>query len=366
MTGDVRVDAELLRAFVAMALGAVGVREEDARITADVLVTSDLRGHESHGVARLETFYVRPIQSGRIDPMARMAVRHETAATLVCDAANGLGQPAAKRAMDLCIAKARTAGVCVASVRHSNHYGIAGYYAMQALAHDMIGFCCTDAGPLAVPTGGRAAVLGSNPIAFAAPAGRQRPFVLDMATSVVPVGKVEVKARRAAPLPAGWAVDEEGRPATDAREVLDRLDGALLGGLMPLGGLEAGHKGYGLSVMVDILCGVLAGARSGLGGQGAHSADSAADVGHVVGAIDIAAFGPVDDFMRDMDAYIDKLHHVPPAPGVDRVRVAGELEFEAEQDRLRDGIPLHPDVAASLRALGDELGIATPRGRAGL
>jgi L-2-hydroxycarboxylate dehydrogenase (NAD+) len=355
---DEQVDAGRLRAFAAALLRAAGAREEDARITADVLVAADLRGHESHGVARLERFYVRPLLSGLINPHAREVVQREAAAIAVIDADNGLGQPAAKRAMDRCIAKARDAGMCLIAVRHSNHYGIAGYYAMMALDHGMIGISCTDAGPLAVPTGGRAAMLGSNPIAFAAPAGRNRPFVLDMATSVVPVGKVEVKARRGVPLPVGWAVDEAGLPTTDADLVLDRLGRRLPGGLMPLGGLEAGHKGFGLSAMVDILCSVLAGARAHLGEPQVLSEREPADVNHVVAAIDIAAFGSLEEFSRDLDTYIDGIHRVPPAPGVDRVRVAGEPEAEAEEERLRDGIPLHAGVAASLRALGDELGVA--------
>ena len=154
---------------------------------------------------------------------------------------------------------------------------------------------------------------------------------------------------------------DEGQPTTDAEAVLERLDHGLPGGLMPLGGIDAGHKGYGLSAMVDILCSVLAGARSHLGNQRARTPDEPIDVGHVVAALDLAAFGPVDEFKRDMDAYIDALHRVPQAPGVDRIRVAGEPEFEAEQERLRHGIPLHAGVAASLRALGDELGIAMPR-----
>jgi L-2-hydroxycarboxylate dehydrogenase (NAD+) len=355
--GDVCVDAEALRAYAAALLQAAGAPEDDARITAEVLVASDLRGHESHGVARLEPYYVRPLLQGTINACPQVAVRHETAATIVIDADNGLGQPASKRAMDRCIVKAREAGMCMAAIRHSNHFGIAGYYAMQALTHEMIGIACTDAGPLAVPTGGRAAMLGSNPIAFAAPAGRNRPFVLDMATSAVPIGKVEVKARRGMPLPTGWAVDADGQSASDAADVLDRLGHHLPGGLMPLGGVEAGHKGYGLSMMVDILCSVLAGARAHLGDPHTFSAGEPADVNHVVAAISIAAFGTVEEFTRDMDAYIDGMHRVPPAPGVDRVRVAGEPEFEAEEERRRSGIPLHESVATSLRALGAELGI---------
>jgi LDH2 family malate/lactate/ureidoglycolate dehydrogenase len=360
MITEVRVDAQKLRGFVTALVAACGAPEEDARILADVLLASDLRGHESHGVARLERFYVRPLLAGRIDPHATLTVQHETAATLLFDARNGLGQPATKRAMDACIEKARTSGMCIASIRHSNHYGIAAYYAMQALEHDMIGFCCTDSGPLAVPTGGRFPVLGSNPIAFAAPAGRNWPFVLDMATSVVPVGKVEVKARRAVPLPSGWAVDADGQPTTDSQGVLERLEQHLPGGLMPLGGIEAGHKGYGLSVMVDIMCGVLAGARFGRPKREGPVPGGPADVGHMVGAIDIAAFGPVDEFKRDLDDYIDAMHEVPHAANTDRVRVAGEPEFEAQEQRLREGVPLHEEVEESLRRMSADLGVALP------
>ena len=352
---DEVVDADSLRQFAAAALEAVGTSEEDAAIVADVLVAADLTGHESHGVARLEEMYVRPVQRGAIDAGASLVTVHERAATLVLDAQNGLGQPAAKRAMDLCIARAREAGTCMAVVRNSNHYGIAGYYPMLAAAQDMIGVCCTTAGPLVVATGGRTSLLGTNPLAFAAPAGRHQPFMLDMATSVVPIGKVEVKARRQTPLPAGWAVDAQGRTATDAAEVLARTSGDLTGGLVPLGGLEAGHKGYGLAVMVDILSGVLAGARVSLHVREAKGRGESAGVGHFVAAIDLAAFGAVDEFKEAMDAYIDDLHAAPRAPGVDRLMVAGEPEFEARQRHLRTGLPLHGGVAASLKKLGREL-----------
>lgn len=358
---EVRVEADALRGFVAQALERVGVATADARVVADVLVASDLRGHESHGVARLDRFYVEPIQHGRIEPRAQTVVVRETAATAVLDAGYGLGHPAGKTAMELCIAKAREAGTCMATVRQSNHYGIAGYYAMLALPHDMIGVSCTNALSLVVPTGGRRPVFGSNPIAFAAPAGRHRPFVLDMATSMVPSGKVEVKARRGEPLPVGWAVDEEGRPTTDAQAVLDRLEQGSAGGLMPLGGVDAGHKGYGLGVMVDILSGILAGAGAGLSiyGEG-DERGRPADVGHVFAAIDLAAFGAVDTFKASMDAYIDVLHQETPAAGVDGVYVAGEPEFETEELRLREGIPLHARVVEELHTLARRVGVPVP------
>ena len=354
---DVLVEAASLRRFVAEVLETVGMDGEDAGIAADVLVAADLRGHESHGVARLEGHYVRHLQSGRIRPRAALQTVRGTASTLVLDAGNGMGHPAARRAMELCIARARQAGSCVALVRHSNHYGMAGYYPLLAAAQNMIGFCCSTAGSLVVPTGGRSAMLGTNPIAFAAPAGRHRPFMLDMATSVVPIGKVEVKARRETPLPPGWALDPEGRSTTDAAAVLEHAEGDRMGGLLPLGGLEAGHKGYGLAAMVDIAAGLLAGAPASLYMRETVARGEGAGVGHLMAAIDIDALVPLDEFKRDLDAYIDDLHHTPPAAGTERVMVAGEPEFEAEEQRLRDGLPLHAGVAASLQELGRRLGV---------
>jgi LDH2 family malate/lactate/ureidoglycolate dehydrogenase len=264
--------------------------------------------------------------------------------------------------MDLCIAKAREAGTCVAVVRRSNHYGIAGYYPMMAVAQDMIGVCCTTAGALVVPTGGRTMLLGTNPLAFAAPTRRNRPFMLDMATSVVPIGKVEVKARRATPLPLGWAVDGQGKPDTDSVAMLARTFGDMTGGLVPLGGLEAGHKGYGLAAMVDILSGVLAGATVSLHIRESMAGGKGADVGHMIAAIDIGAFfDSVDEFKDAMDTYIDDLHAAPVAPGIERVRVAGEPEFDTRERYLRNGLPLHAGVAASLRELGEELKVPSFR-----
>lgn len=348
------IDAADLNDFVTAVLEAVGVAADDARTTSEVLVEADLRGHESHGVSRLHEFYVRPIQAGQIDPGARLAVLHSTAATLCLDAANGLGQPAGRRAMEMCIARARQAGMCLATVRHSNHFGIAGYYAMLALPHDMIGIASTNSTPLVVPTGGSTVMLGTNPIAIAAPAERHQAFVLDMATSVVPAGKVEVKARRGEPLPAGWAVDGTGQPTTDARAVLQAIYARRPGGLMPLGGAQAGHKGYGLAAMVDVLCGVLAGAGAGMA---VGMEDAPADVGHFFAAIDLAAFGSANAIEQSMDAYIEALHASPHAAGVERILVAGEPEFETAELRRREGIPLHPAVAESLRLLGAEFGV---------
>ncbi len=358
---DLLVDAGALRGFVSLVLQAISVAPEDADTVADVLVTADLRGHESHGVARLDGFYVRRIHSGQIDPRATTTVLRESAATAVLDAGHGLGHPAGKRAMALCIDKARQAGTCVVTVRRSNHYGIAGYYAMMALPHDMIGVSCTNSLAMLVPTRGRSPALGTNPIALAAPAGRRPPFVLDMATSVVPMGKVEAKARRDEPLPPGWAVDAAGLPARDAQAVLDASDAHQAGGLMPLGGLEAGHKGYGLAAMVDVLCGALAGARAGVAVYGEkYDRGEPADVGHIFAAINLQAFGPVEEFKRSMDDYIDALHATPLADQSLPVLVAGEPEMEHERNRMLHGIPLHDRVAENLRDLARRTGVPVP------
>ncbi len=200
------------------------VPEEDARIAADVLVAADLRGIDSHGVARLGSYYVNWIKEGVVRPRPQVRIVAETPATAVIDAGAGLGQPVSYRAMEKAIQKAREVGSGFVTVRNSNHYGIAGYYAMMALEHDCIGLSMTNAGALVMPTFGRDAMLGTNPIAVAAPAGDERPFVLDMATSIVTHGKVEVYDRLGKPLPVGWATDETGTPTTDTGRVLENLE----------------------------------------------------------------------------------------------------------------------------------------------
>ncbi len=214
-----RVDAQALKRFVAGVFEGLGVPPEDAEITADVLVEADLRGINSHGVARLPR-YVKGLREGLIEPQAEVKVVRETPATALLDGGNGLGQVVGVRAMERCIRKAEEVGAAFVSVRNSNHYGIAGYYAMMALPHDMIGVSLTNSRPLVVPTFGKRAMLGTNPISVAVPTKDERPFVLDMATSIVPMGKVEVAHRKGEPLPLGWAVDGEGRPTTDAATVL--------------------------------------------------------------------------------------------------------------------------------------------------
>jgi len=347
------VSAADLRAYVVRFLRRFDVPAEDARIAADVLVTADLRGIESHGVIRLQSYYGSRLQQGLIDPHASLTVLHETPATLALDGGNGLGQPIAYRAMTRCIEKAQETGAALVTVRNSNHYGIAGYYAMMALPHQMIGLSLTNSQPLVVPTYGRQAMVGTNPIAIAVPARHERPFVLDMATSVVPIGRVTVHQKQGLPIPLGWAVNAEGVPTTDPNEVVGGR-----GAVMPLGGTaeHRGYKGYGLGVMVDILCGVLSGAAFGMHvGHPEHG--GAANIGHFFAAIRIDAFRDLADFMTDMDQMIRELKESPKAKGEERIYIAGEKEYELAEYRQAHGIPLHVTTVAMLKKVGDEVGV---------
>ena len=361
---DIRVQPEPLQAFCGEVLESLGVPPEDAAVVADVLVTADVRGTSSHGVARLG-LYVSELRAGHAQPRPQVEVVRETPVTALLDGGGGLGPPVSKRAMRLAMDKAQDVSAGFVSVRNSNHFGIAGYYAMMALARDMIGISMTNAAVLVAPTFGRDARLGTNPISVAAPAGKEHPFVLDMATSTVSYGKVEVYDRKGEPMPLGWATGEQGEPTTDAARVignLERRKGPALGGLLPLGGigeLLSGHKGYGLALVVDILSGVLSGAgyadRMYL--QDSEGKGLPANVGHFFGALRIDAFRPVDEFRATMDDLIHRMKATPKVAGQERVYIHGEKEFETAEERQREGVILHPAVVADLRATAKEHGI---------
>lgn len=351
-----RYDIGALTAFTTAVLDRAGVRPEDATITADVLIGADVYGIESHGIARLG-FYARLIAADLIDLKASPVVAGETPVTTVVDARNGLGPPAAHWAMTRCVRKARDVGLAMVTVRNSNHFGIAGYYAMMAATQGLIGLAATNAGPQLVPWRGRDPMLGTNPLAVAVPAGRERPFLLDMATSTVSWGKIEIARRDAQPLPVGWALDADGAPTTHPEEA-DLL--------LPLGSGEAqgGHKGYGLAALVDILCGPLAGAAFGPRVSGMRTRPPRpSGIGHFFAAWRPEAFRPTDEFGADMDELIRGLRGSAPARGQERVAVAGDPEFDAEADRRARGIPLHPAVVGELEEIGTGVGVAFPRPR---
>jgi LDH2 family malate/lactate/ureidoglycolate dehydrogenase len=357
----VTVRADALAGFCAEVFEKMGVSPEEARITADVLVTANLRGIDSHGVARLAR-YVNGLREGVMIARPEEKVVTETPTTITIDAGAGLGQPVSHRAMNKAIEKARQYGCGFAAVRNSNHYGIAGYYAMMALGHDMIGMSTTNADLLVVPTFGRDAMYGTNPLALAVPAGAEKPFVLDMATSTVPRGKLEVYHRLEKAMPLGWATDEKGVPTTEAGRVLDNFTKRAGGGLLPLGGAGeefSGYKGYGIGMMVEILSAVLPGAAylTAVYPRDAQGKPLPANLGHFFGVWRLDAFRPAAEFKADMDGLIRQLKGGRLAEGATRIYVHGEKEFEEASRRGQHGIPLGAKVEASLKQIAADLGL---------
>ena len=341
-----------LKDYVVRYFTKLDVPEADARIAADILVSADLRGVDSHGVIRLTTYYGSRLRKGLIDPRPQVKILAETPATLRLDGGTGLGQVVSYRAMKRCIEKAKEVGTALVTVKNSNHYGIAGFYAMMALEEDMIGISYTNAQSLVAPTYGRTAVLGTNPIGVAVPAGKEHAYVLDMATSIVPIGRITVFEKAGKQIPEGWGVDKEGVITTDPSEVLNG------GALMPLGGVDVmrGYKGYGLAMLVDIFSGVLSGAAT-LGHVGHPGENIPADVGHFFQAVRIDALRPVDEFKQHMDEMIQELKSAPKAAGHERIYIPGEKEFELAEKHRRTGVPLMVEVVNMMKKDGLEVGV---------
>ncbi|MCA9857247.1 MAG: Ldh family oxidoreductase [Dehalococcoidia bacterium] len=340
------VQSAALREQIAAIFVARGVPEDHARTVAEILVAADLRGVDSHGAINVVR-YVTDIDTGNYTIPQALEVVVDSPAIAVLDNGDGFGFVGAHRAMSMAIEKAREVGIGQVALRRGHHIGMAAYYPMMAAEQDMIGMCVTNSTPHMRPVGGLGAKVGTNPIAFAAPAGEERPFVLDMATTTVANGKIRVAHRLGLPLPEGWAVTaEDGTPVLEAPEkAADWWTLEPLGGTLPLGG----HKGYGLGVMVDILAGLLSG--------GGFSREL--PTGHNQAwfmAIDIGRFRPIDEFKAHMDAMIRELHSTPPAPGSERVLVAGDPEAETYERRSREGIPLQRKLVEEIRAKAEELG----------
>jgi ureidoglycolate dehydrogenase (NAD+) len=348
----VSIAAPRLASFVAAALQRVGVPASEAEIVADTLVEADLRGVHSHGVMRLP-IYVKRIQSGLVRARASVTVTSQGPAFAQVDAHNSLGQVVSVRAMDLAIEKARAGGVGVVGVGHSTHFGAAAYYALRAATQNLIGVAVTNTLPLMPAVGGAARIVGNNPIAYAVPAGRHRPIVLDIATSVVAAGKIQRARGRGDRVPLDWGVDSAGVP-TDRPEAI--LDGGML---LPAGG----HKGFGLAMIFDLLCGPLVGTAWSSGVAGLSLPDHARpqDVGHLFMALDVAQFRPLAAFVAEVDRYIDLVHASPRAPGVERIYVPGEIEFETAETRRRDGIPLDPNILDDLARLAKDFSLEPVR-----
>jgi len=355
MTAETRVPKDRLTAFCTTVFEKLGVPPVDARIATDVLVLADLRDKGSHGVARMPR-YVDGLRKGLMMTTDHSSIVRETNTSALIDGGKSLGQVVGRKAMRLAIEKASSAGMGFVTVRNSNHYGIAGYYSLMAVEHGCIGLSMTNAAPLVVPTFGRDAVLGTNPIAIAAPAEGD-PFLLDMATSVVPRGKLEVYDREGKNMPLGWAVGAKGTGTSDPKEVLQNFSTHGGGGILPLGGEGeqfSGHKGYGLAMAVEMLCAILSGSPFGLG---TNVDESTTAIGHFFGAIKVEAFRPLADFRRDMRLFMEDIHRVPKAEGHEHIYVHGEKGFASQRDRIERGIPLGPKVVDSLKKIGDSTGV---------
>ena len=344
----VRVDHNRLRETTKALFVSHGVPSGDAEIGADVLVRADLRGVDTHGVSNMLSHYLSDFRNGVINPKPEVHVLRETAATANLHSDDGLGVIVAPKAMEIAVRKAKDAGVGMVTVAFGRHLGMASYHAMMAMEHDMIGVCVTNAGPRVVPTFGAVPRLGTNPIAVAAPAGSEPPFVFDVATSVVAGNKITIAQRLGTKLVGGWTAESDGTPVMEESDP-PSVDVAAL---LPLGSTRemGSHKGFGLGCVVDILSGILSGGGYGMfpGRPYNH---------HMVAAYRIDAFTDVDAFKAMMDEFLQTLKATPPAPGHERVIVPGEPEWETEQDRLANGIPLHEEVIGWFRATCGEMGI---------
>ena len=341
-----------LKAFIQEALIKLGLPEANAATVAALMAEVDLQGSDGHGVSRLPQ-YARRIKAGGFNVRPDIRVVREHISTAVVNGDNGMGHLVMKRAAEIAIEKARISGIAWVNSQYSNHAGPASLYATMPLAHDMIGlyFAVGNANHLP-PWGGLDMLLSTNPIAAAIPAGDEKPIVLDMATTVAAYGKVKTKALRGETMPVGWMIDREGKPLTDPK----RADEGML---LPLGGMEAGYKGYGLAMVIGLLAGTLGGAAMGRDViDFNHDDDSVTNTGQAIAAINVSAFGDVATFKKSVDTLIRDFRDSQRIPGVDRIFVPGERSFETRANRTRLGIPIAPALTRGLDQLADELGIA--------
>ena len=361
MTETTYIPVNVVESFIMDVFQGLGVPEEDARICTDVLITADLRGIESHGVARLKYYYDR-IRRGQHRVETKMEIVKETETTALVDGHHGMGHVIAYRSMQMAMDKARKYGLGAVAVRNGTHFGIAGYYALMAAREGMMGLAVTNARPAIAPTFSTEPMLGTNPIAFAAPSDMDYPFCFDAATSITQRGKIEVLARAGKPVPEGWVIDAKGNPLTDADRILKDL-GAATAALLPLGGageLLAGYKGYGLATMVEILSASLCGGKflKDLLGFAEDGSRRPYMLGHFFLAIDIEHFIPLDVSRRITGQIMRALQNARKEPGRERIYVAGEKEYENERRIRKEGIPVNPNLRRELQIMRDELNIS--------
>jgi LDH2 family malate/lactate/ureidoglycolate dehydrogenase len=343
-----RFAAETLRDFSVRILTALGVEAGDARTVADCLLYAELHGHASHGIVRLPV-YAKRVAAGVVNARAVPRVGGESGPTCVVDGDNGLGPVVGRFGMAQALRCAHQFGIGMASARASNHFGPAGFYTEMALPQLCIGVAASNAPPNMAPWGGRERFLGTNPLSVAVPAGEMNPVVFDMASSVVARGNIILAAQRGESIPEGWAIDPQGNPTTDARQ-------ALLGSVLPFGG----PKGSAISLLIDILAGVLSGASFGRHLNTLEDLGHVQNLGHVFIAIDVGRFMPVEEFLARVDDLIRQLKATPTAPGVASVLAPGEIELQRCSELGESGIPVAEDVRDQLAELASGLGVAAP------
>jgi LDH2 family malate/lactate/ureidoglycolate dehydrogenase len=347
------VDFDFMEQFMIDVFIELGVSREDAEICADVLITSDKRGIDSHGVNRLKPMYYDRIKAGIQFPDAKYEIVRETSTTAVIDGHRGMGHATAKHAMELAIQKAKKHGLGMTVVRNNTHYGIAGYYVLMATEEGMIGLSGTNARPSVAPTYGVEPMLGTNPLTVGMPTDEDFPFVIDPATSIIQRGKVEVYARSGEKLPEGLVIDQNGDFVTDPNLILEELL-SKEASLLPLGGKAetGGYKGYGYSTVVEIL-------SSALQGGAFLQAVTGVNVGHFFMAIDVEAFTDLGSFKKTTGDILRTLRSAKRMPNEPRIYTAGEKEHLAWLERKSKGVPLNKSLQAEVLQMRDELGLKT-------
>jgi LDH2 family malate/lactate/ureidoglycolate dehydrogenase len=358
---SIRVPVKTLVDFILEALAAMGTSIEDAKIIADVIITSDLWGIRSHGIAHLKMYHER-IKMGLQLATTKWSVVKDAESTAVIDGGNGMGMVVGYQAMKLAIEKARKYGLGAVAVRNSSHYGVAGYYPLMAVKEGLVGLSVTNAHPSTAPTFGVKPMLGTNPIAVAAPTDEPFPYMYDAATAIVPRGKIEVAARANTPIPQGWVIDQDGISATDSSNMIEEMN---LGNvaLLPVGGLGelmGGHKGYGLATMVEIFSAAF---QDGTYLWGLTDTDTDGNpqflrIGHFFLAIDVEHFIPLETFKKITGNMMRELRNSTVAPGQPRIYTAGEKEYYNTQLVQAEGVEIPPGVKKAIQTLQKELNLS--------
>ena len=349
-----RIPYEKTKAFCRKVFAGYGFNKEESAQITDVLLAADLRGIESHGVQRLIRYH-KELTSGLVKMDAKAEIVKETALSATIEGNDVMGQPLSVRAMEMAIEKAKKHGVGIVAVRNSNHYGIAAYYTQMAAEQGLIGICMTNTEAIMVPTFGREAMLGTNPIAFSMPA-EPIPFTFDAATTVVPRGKLEVYAKRDGIIRDGWALDELGHPCTDADRVLTNINGKSGGGILPLGGAgedNSGYKGYGFAMLCEICTGILAG---GLTSNHVNRTPGRTNICHFFMALDYGMFGEKEDLEAALSKYLQELRESPKAEGAERIYTHGEKEYLHREKVIANGISVNEKTYEEMKMIAEYTG----------